>query len=94
MPYIRQVCRPEFDDQISLLALQLSKLNDEKDVTGSLNYIITSLIIKTLSYRYEEIKYWMIAMMTGVLINVKDEFYRRVAASYEDKKIKENGDVY
>jgi hypothetical protein len=23
-----------------------------------------------------------------------DEFYRRVAAKYEDKKIDENGDVY
>ena len=37
--------------------------------------------------------YSKIAMVTGVLENVKQEFYRRIAASYEDKKIVENGDI-
>jgi hypothetical protein len=30
----------------------------------------------------------------GVLECAKQEFYRRVAAPYEDTKIQENGDVY
>jgi hypothetical protein len=37
--------------------------------------------------------YTKVAMITGVLENVKQEFYRRVAESYEDKKIVENGDI-
>jgi hypothetical protein len=32
--------------------------------------------------------------MTGVIENVKTEFYRRVAVPYEDKKIADNGDVF
>jgi hypothetical protein len=31
--------------------------------------------------------------MTGVLENIKQEFYRRAAAPYEDRKINQNGDV-
>jgi hypothetical protein len=37
--------------------------------------------------------YVKIAMITGVLENIKQEFYRRVASPYEDKKILENGDI-
>jgi len=32
--------------------------------------------------------------LVGVLECAKLEFYRRAVAAYEDKKIKENGDVY
>jgi len=32
--------------------------------------------------------------LPGVLENVKQEMYRRLAAPYEDKKAEENGDVY
>jgi hypothetical protein len=32
-------------------------------------------------------------MITGVLENVKQEFYRRIATAYEEKKIIENGDI-
>jgi hypothetical protein len=32
-------------------------------------------------------------MITGVLENIKQEYYRRVAEPYEDKKIIENGDI-
>jgi hypothetical protein len=37
--------------------------------------------------------YTKIAIITGVLENIKQEFYRRVASAYEDKKIIENGDI-
>jgi hypothetical protein len=39
------------------------------------------------------INYNKIAMITGVLENVKQEFYRRAASQYEDKKILTNGDI-
>jgi hypothetical protein len=32
-------------------------------------------------------------MITGVLENIKQEFYRRIGVSLEDKKIIENGDI-
>jgi hypothetical protein len=32
-------------------------------------------------------------MITGVLENIKQEFYRRVAENYENKKIIQNGDI-
>jgi hypothetical protein len=40
-----------------------------------------------------EVSYSKIAIATGVLENIKQEFYRRVAEKYEDKKIKINGDI-
>jgi hypothetical protein len=32
-------------------------------------------------------------MATGVIENIKQELYRRVAATYEDQKILSNGDI-
>jgi hypothetical protein len=32
-------------------------------------------------------------MITGVVENVKQEFYRRVAVPYEEEKIVQNGDI-
>jgi hypothetical protein len=32
-------------------------------------------------------------MATGVIENVKQEFYRRLASKYEDAKIEQNGDI-
>jgi hypothetical protein len=41
----------------------------------------------------EQPSYNKIAMITGVLENIKQEFYRRIAAPYEDTKIIQNGDI-
>jgi hypothetical protein len=41
----------------------------------------------------KDVSYGKIAIITGVLENIKQEFYRRIASSYEDKKILENGDI-
>jgi hypothetical protein len=59
---------------------------------GELNYLITSLI---LAY-FEEHggRYQQINDVLGALEGAKLEFYRRLAAPYEDTKIAENGDVY
>ncbi len=57
-----------------------------------MNYIITKLILKW--YDQEGHTYTTINDIIGCLECVKQEFYRRVAISYEEKKIKENGDVY
>ena len=59
---------------------------------GDLNYVFT----KVLNAYVEQygLKYQVINDVVGALEGAKLEFYRRVAAPYEDGKIKENGDVY
>jgi broad-specificity NMP kinase len=59
---------------------------------GELNWIVSS----SLAYYIEEhgLSYATINDVVGVLECAKQEVYRRVAAPYEDKKCKENGDVY
>lgn len=59
---------------------------------GELNYKITMLLIDYLNTH--DLKYQTINDIMGALEGAKAEFYRRVAAPYEDKKIVENGDVY
>lgn len=59
---------------------------------GELNYAFTELIIKYIERK--GLSYQTINDIVGALEGAKMEFYRRVAAPYEDKKIKENGDVY
>jgi hypothetical protein len=69
------------------------------EAPGELNFLITKLVNEYIFYRGRAIQstglnYQLIAEITGVLDNVKSEFYRRKAVPYEDVKIKENGDVY
>lgn len=57
---------------------------------GLLNYAITGLIIR--SYPLES--YGDLNQVVGVLECVKLEFVRRKLYPHEDRKAKENGDVY
>lgn len=67
-------------------------LGDIPQNSGELNYKITCMLI---DYYYAHGKrYLQINDVLGALEGAKLEFYRRVAAPYEDEKIKENGDVY
>jgi hypothetical protein len=70
---------------------RLAERRDEPRNTGELNYVITTIINEY--YRYQG-GYSSINDVLGALEGAKLEFYRRVAAPYEDQKIKENGDVY
>jgi len=58
---------------------------------GELNYLITTEIIR---YYNRNKNYQAINDVVGALEGAKLEFYRRVAAPYEETKIQENGDVY
>lgn len=62
-----------------------------KDV-GELNYAITRMLHKYL-VTGTKINYQRFNDIVGVLECSKQEIYRRLIASYEDKKIVENGDV-
>lgn len=64
--------------------------NDEfLSICGDINYAFSRILSNTMG----DVSYPKIAMITGVLENIKQEFYRRVAANYENQKILENGDI-
>ena len=94
MPYIVSSKRDALDLIINDLhnALVMLEIDDpdSNSMEGNLNYTITKLL--TLIYtspRYAEIN-----DAIGVLECCKLEYYRRVAADYENLKAFQNGDVY
>ena len=87
MPYIKKEDRGKWEEIIKQVVEQLKQL-DEKDIEGNLNYFITKILKDT----YEP-KYFNYNRAMGLLECIKQEFYRRQVAPYEDKKIQENGDV-
>lgn len=91
MPYITPEDRPRLDAAIEALARAVRECAAERGgFEGHLNYAITRLALEVIPER----RYASIARVTGVLENVKQEFYRRYAAPYEDEQIARSGDVY
>ena len=81
MPYIKQ------DRRDRMIAD-----GDAPQDPGELNYLITELV-----YAYFNMhggRYAQINDVLGALEGAKLEFYRRIAAPYEDAKIIQNGDVF
>lgn len=87
MPYIEKEARKKWKATIEDIVKKLEKLPADK-IDGELNYLITSILKRTYSPKYFNYNRAM-----GLMECVKLEFYRRVVAPYENKKIKENGDV-
>lgn len=59
---------------------------------GELNFILT--LVCRYYFETTTANYQAINDIIGALEGCKLEFYRRLVAPYENKKIKENGDVY
>jgi hypothetical protein len=94
MPYINEKSRKVLDRYIDDLADVITnhrELDNEHVmvVLGDLNYCISRLVGVVTG----DTSYSKVAMITGVLENVKQEFYRRVAVPYEEEKIVMNGDI-
>ncbi len=87
LPYIKSENRKKYEKIIQELVGVLKSLPPE-EVDGDLNYVVTKLLKEVYPLRYYHIN-----KAVGVLECIKLEFYRRVAAPYEDLKIKESGDV-
>ena len=87
MPYIKPENRKKYDKVLKELISILKTLPPE-EVDGELNYIVTKMLKEIYPLRYFHIN-----KAIGVLECAKLEFYRRVAAPYEDIKMKESGDV-
>jgi hypothetical protein len=92
MPYIPQHEREVLDSHIEALADAVKERAAERngDFEGMLNYAVTRLVLSIIPER----RYKFIAAVIGVLENVKEEFYRRFAAPYEDEQREKAGDVY
>ena len=91
MPYIKRNSRIAYDELIEEIVSILRTI-DDSELDGRLNYIISRLLFK--AYFADGVRYVKINRAVGVLECAKLELYRRIAAPYEDKKRRENGDVY
>lgn len=87
MPYIKQKEREKYKELINQM-IELLEREEEKDIDGSLNYVVSSILKKLYKPKYFNYNRAM-----GVLECIKQEFYRKQVASYEEEKIKENGDL-
>lgn len=83
IPYIKHNERERLDWLIDNMVSELDNLG----ITGNLNYILFRMA-KKLCHRYKDF-----AAFEGDCQQSLKEIYRRLEASYEDKKIIENGDV-
>lgn len=80
MPYIKVKDRLE------------CRLRGYPQTVGELNYMFTDLIIQY--QKHKKLSYQTVNDIVGALESCKQEYYRRVASSYEDKKKRLNGDIY
>jgi len=93
MPYITTDKRSELDPAIDELHQRLVRLEldyDTNNMEGNVNYVITKLLTKI----YPATSYGEINDAMGVLACVQSEYYRRLAAPYENQKAFENTDVF
>ena len=108
MPYIKEENRHQLDHCIDRMVECLKgnvtpnpdnphsnpykqNLTNEEflSVCGDINYTFSRILAGLM----DNASYPKIAIITGVLENIKQEFYRRIGVSLEEKKIRENGDI-
>ena len=89
-PYIPQDRRREINEE-----------GDSPETWGELTYCINKFVMDFWNEMKDEAEiddmtlgYTELSSIMGVLECVKQEFYRRMVAPYEDKKCEENGDVF
>jgi hypothetical protein len=89
MPYIKKDDREYLDELLEVLADD--RVSGRSITTpGELNYVITRICLNFINHRKNYASY---NAVIGVLECAKQELYRRAVSVYEDKKIKENGDL-
>ena len=80
MPYIKQDAKDRLAN------------GGQPENAGELNYWITLAVIHYIENL--GLSYAHINDVVGALTGAREEFYRRVAIPYEDRKANINGDVY
>jgi len=93
MPYVKKSQRENLDPAIDELVnrIVLTCEQDKCEPDGMLNYAMTRMLLKTMA---KGATYIRLERAIGCLESCKQEFYRRVVAPYENRKVKENGDVF
>ena len=93
MPYIKEDRRDRLNFCIEEMTHCLNggryNTGSMEEILGDINYSFSRILTGLMG----QPSYNKIAMITGVLENIKQEYYRRVGVSLEDKKIRENGDI-
>ncbi len=87
MPYINQRYRKILDKVTYDLWDALMDIPVE-DRPGCLTYVFYKTLISLGPKRYNSF-----ALSLGILEAIKQEYYRRIVAPYENEKIKNEGDV-
>jgi len=90
MPYVPFENRVKYATAIDAI---VNLLKEDGVSSGDVNYVITRILDCTFEMGNSP-SYSKINTIVGILECVKQEFYRRRAADYEDGKIELNGDVY
>lgn len=85
MPYICKEDRKYYYKSVHKVPVEAMSI-------GDLNYFLTSVAMRWLGK--QRFNYETLALIVGMLSTMKSEFVRRVLNPFEDKKIKENGDVF
>ncbi len=72
--------------------------NQFPETAGELNWLITRLMLQYTEFLMNQcggkLSYDIVHEVRGAPINASDEYYRKLAAPYEDAKAISNGDVY
>jgi len=82
-PYIKLGDRPELD----AIIMQFPQMEEPE-----LDYVITRLAIRFA--KEHDFRFVTLNKVWGVMTGAAAEFYRRLIGPYENRKVKENGDVY
>lgn len=88
MPYVTKEVRAAMAFELDELVEKLAPC-----CPGDLTYAITVLAYEWLK-KQTPWNFTRLAETLGAIEGAKLEFYRRVAAKYEDEKIEQNGDVF
>ena len=89
MPYIEQIERPEFSP--------VAHGTPSAITSGQLNYQICELVINFLEARQllnRQTRYTDYNEAIGAIECAKQEIYRKLIVPYEERKIRESGDVF
>ena len=84
MPYIKRIARKIIDEIVGDAHFSVA-------ANGSLNYFLVKLMLTRRKLEGES--YTFYKNYLGELEMAQTEIYRRYVAPYEDKKMRENGDV-
>ena len=91
MPYTSEERRAAVRQNLDAVISQINSYPDS-DWDGELNYAISYLVGRTMA-PFGKWRYHFLARAVAVFECAKLEFYRRLAAPYEDKAILKNGDI-